>query len=72
MKRWRLIKERRLRGWTQEILAQKINITISMVSMIENGSRNPSLKTAFSLARLFGIPTDELFANTDSNKKERD
>ncbi|WP_171051765.1 helix-turn-helix domain-containing protein [Alteribacter natronophilus] len=45
---------------SQEMLAQKLNISKSTVSMYERNERQPSFTTVINLARLFGVSTDYL------------
>ncbi|NPV80690.1 MAG: helix-turn-helix transcriptional regulator [Firmicutes bacterium] len=61
MKRLRLIKARKSRGWTQAQTADKLGITPSFYGMIEQGARNPRLPLALAMEALFGLPASELF-----------
>lgn len=61
MRRHRLIKARKSRNWTQEEVAQKLEITAGFYGMLEQGHRNPRLSLAFALERLYGVPVAELF-----------
>lgn len=61
MKRWRLIKARKDRGWTQAQVAQKLGVTPSFYGMIEQGARNPRLPMALKMESLFELPAAELF-----------
>ena len=56
-------KVKRLRQdkeWTQQTLAEKIKMDITTINEIENGRRNPSLKTINKLARALKIAPSEL------------
>lgn len=46
--------------WTQQYVADKIGITKSAYSNIENNRRSPSLKVAIKLQNLFGLPIETL------------
>lgn len=46
--------------WTQQYVADKIGITKSAYSNIENKRRSPSLKVAIKLQNLFGLPIETL------------
>mgnify|MGYP000941708735 CR=1 FL=1 len=46
-------KERRLNDWTQKELAEKLNMSVNHISMIERGDANPSLETVAKIAELF-------------------
>lgn len=55
------LKQIRLKNkWTQQYVADKIGITKSAYSNIENKNRSPSLKVAIRLQNLFGLSVDNL------------
>ena len=55
------LKQIRLKNkWTQQYVADKIGITKSAYSNIENKNRSPSLKVAIRLQNLFGLSVDKL------------
>lgn len=67
-----VIKENRLKnGWTQEELANKLNVSISLIRMYENGTRNPSDKVKESLCQLFNISISELFEKNETDKLQQ-
>ena len=45
---------------TQREVAVSANITVTTLSRIENGKAKPSFSTIRSLARVFGIPPQEM------------
>jgi len=51
------------KGYTQKELADKLGISESAVSLIENGKRKLKLETAIKLAEIFGVSLDELVKN---------
>jgi len=51
---------------TQAELADRIGVTRQTVIAIEQGRYSPSLEMAFQIARVFGVPLDEVFAYSDS------
>lgn len=56
------LKQIRLKNkWTQQYVADKIGITKSAYSNIENQNRSPSLKVAIQLQNLFGLSIEKLF-----------
>lgn len=62
------LKQIRLKNkWTQQYVADKIGITKSAYSNIENQNRSPSLKVALQLQNLFGLPIEKLIKNENSN-----
>ena len=59
-------KIRRLRfdhdEMTQQELAEQIGVTRQTVNAIELGKYSPSLVVAFRIARVFGVPLEEVFS----------
>lgn len=54
------LKQIRLKNmWTQQYVADKIGVTKSAYSNIENQNRSPSLKVAIQLQNLFGISIEK-------------
>lgn len=49
------------RGWSQQDLADRLDVSRQSVNAIETGKYDPSLPLAFALARLFGRNIEELF-----------
>jgi putative transcriptional regulator len=49
------------RAWTQADLAQRIGVSRQSINAIETGKFDPSLPVAFRLAKLFGLPIEEIF-----------
>ncbi len=49
------------RQWSQAELAQRVDVSRQTVNAIETGKYDPSLPLAFKLARLFGIPIEDVF-----------
>jgi putative transcriptional regulator len=50
---------------SQEKLARAININRSHINLIISGKRNPSLLTAFKIAKFFNLKVDDLFYPID-------
>lgn len=48
-------------------MSDKIGITKSAYSNIENQNRSPSLKVAIQLQKLFGLSIEKLLENKNSN-----
>ena len=57
----RLAEVRRSRGYTQEQLAEKANITALSLGYIEQGRRWPRLVTLQRLASCLSVPVGEFF-----------
>lgn len=60
-KRKALIEARDRKGWKQEELAKMLDMTQQTISLIENGHRNPNIRTAKKLEMLYDIPMESLF-----------
>src|SRR5215216_2108128 len=52
---------RQSRGWSQGTLAFYSGITVSQISLIESGKRNPSAKSLVTIADALGVSIGELF-----------
>ena len=46
---------------TQAELAQRVGVTRQTIIAIEQGRYSPSLEIAFQIARVFGVPLDDVF-----------
>ena len=46
---------------TQSELADRVGATRQTIIAIEQGRYSPSLEIAFQIARVFGVPLDEVF-----------
>lgn len=57
-------------GYTQEKLAEKINISQKHLSRIEQGYHNPHFDIIIKIAGALGVPTDA-FAETDNRESEK-
>lgn len=57
----KLINKRKYNGWSQEEVANKLGISQQLISLIEQGKRNPSLKMAKNMELLYETPMEELF-----------
>lgn len=62
------IRELRARhNLTQEELALKVKVRRETIVFLEKNKYNPSLKLAFSIARVFGLPIEEVFHMDDDD-----
>ncbi len=52
---------------TQEQLAEKVGVTRQTIIAIEGGKYSPSLELAFRIARVFGVPLEEVFSVEESD-----
>lgn len=62
---------RKQKGYSQEELAEKLNISRQSVSLWENNQTVPSIDCLIELSKLFGVTLDEICGNNidDNNKK---
>lgn len=51
---------------TQAELADRVGVTRQTIIAIEQGKYSPSLEMAFQIARVFGVPLDEVFQFPDA------
>lgn len=56
----KIIELRKKSGWSQEELAEKINVTRQSVSKWESAQSTPDLDKILQLSRVFGVSTDYL------------
>ena len=49
------------RDWSQQDLAERLQVSRQSVNAIETGKYDPSLPLAFRIADLFGLPIEEIF-----------
>ena len=55
-------------GWSQQSLAERLEVSRQSVNAIETGRYDPSLPLAFKIAELFGLAIEDVFT---SPSKER-
>ena len=55
-----IMKQRRLKGWTQEQLAEKSGVSRSRISKMENGKENFNIESLFLIAQSLEIDFIEL------------
>ena len=51
------------RNWSQADLADKLDVSRQSVNAIETGKYDPSLPLAFKIARVFGLPIEQIFSD---------
>ena len=54
-------RKRKEKGWTQEYLAQLVNLTPRSIMYIENRGQHPSLNVFYLLVTLLDISVDQFF-----------
>ncbi|MBO5355483.1 MAG: helix-turn-helix transcriptional regulator [Clostridia bacterium] len=56
----KIIRERKKKGWSQEELAEKVDVSRQAVSKWEAGQSTPDLDKILLISKLFGVTTDYL------------
>lgn len=51
------------RAWSQQDLAERLEVSRQSVNAIETGRYDPSLPLAFKIADLFGMAIEDVFIN---------
>jgi len=54
------------RSWSQQDLAEKLEVSRQSVNAIETGKYDPSLPLAFRIAELFGLAIEDIFVSPAS------
>ncbi len=61
----RMKEFREKRGFTQEALAEKVDVTRQTILFLEKGKYNPSLRLAYKIARQLNVKIEDLFTFED-------
>jgi putative transcriptional regulator len=64
----RLEEKRTSRGWTQQELADRVEVSRQTIISLERGRYNPSILLAFRLARLMGSQIEDLFLYEEGDR----
>ena len=51
------------RSWSQNDLAERLEVSRQSVNAIETGKYDPSLPLAFRVAELFALPIEDIFVS---------
>jgi putative transcriptional regulator len=57
---------RAMNDWSQADLADRLDVSRQAVNAIETGKHDPSLPLAFRISRLFGMPIEQIFDDSES------
>ncbi|MGN0534873.1 MAG: helix-turn-helix domain-containing protein [Eubacterium sp.] len=75
----RLQQLRKMNGYSQEVLAEKLGISRQSISKWERAESSPEIDNLIALAKIYGLTVDELLDTSNdkvvvknTNKKERD
>jgi putative transcriptional regulator len=55
-------------GWTQQELADRVEVSRQTIISLESGRYNPSILLAFRLARLFKLQIEDLFLYSEKEE----
>ena len=68
----KIIDERKKRGWSQEELAEQLDVSRQSVSKWESGQSLPDLQRIVELSRIFGVSTDYLLMDIEDEEVQAD
>lgn len=54
------------RDWSQADLADRLGVSRQTVNAIETGKYDPSLPLAFKIGRVFGLPIESIFIDSET------
>ncbi|TFJ93126.1 helix-turn-helix transcriptional regulator [Lentibacillus salicampi] len=57
----KILKFRKDKGFTQDALAKKCNVSRQTINAIENDRYDPTLQLAFKIARVLNTTVDDIF-----------
>lgn len=63
--REKLIEVRKKKGYTQEQMAEKLNIARTTYTGYENGNVSPSLETALNIKKILNYKKDDIFLTSN-------
>lgn len=66
----RLEELRSRKGWTQQELADRVDVSRQTIISLERGRYNPSIILAIRLARQFGVAVEDLFLYSEEDHYE--
>ena len=49
------------KGWSQQALAERLDVSRQTVNALETGKYDPSLPLAFRISDVFGLPVEDIF-----------
>ena len=62
----KIVEFRRKQDITQGELADRVGVRRETIVRLERGQYNPSLKLAYDIANVFGVPIEEVFQFTET------
>ncbi len=70
--RTKLIEIRKKKGYTQEQMANKLNIARTTYTGYENGNFSPSLEMAIEIKKILNYKNDDIFLISNVSKSNRE
>ena len=67
----RLADLRREKSWTQDVVAEQLDVSPQAVSKWEKGTSEPNTSNLMALAKLYGIPAEDLLRGVESALEEQ-
>ena len=64
----RLKEFRAARNINQSEMCQLVHVSRQTISMIERGDYSPSVTLALKIAKVFGVPVEEIFSYEEEDK----
>jgi putative transcriptional regulator len=61
---------RKMSDMTQEMLADRLEVSRQTIGSLESGRYNPSILLAFKLARFFNVTIEEMFVYEEDTSNE--
>ncbi len=58
------------RGWSQQDLAERLEVSRQSVNAIETGRYDPSLPLAFKIAELFALAIEQVFVSPSTENDQ--
>jgi len=66
----RLAELRGANDWTQQELADRVEVSRQTIISLEGGRYNPSILLAFRLAGIFKVQIEDLFLYSEENQND--
>ncbi|HEY5548743.1 MAG TPA: helix-turn-helix transcriptional regulator [Coriobacteriia bacterium] len=66
----RLAQLRGANDWTQQELADRVEVSRQTIISLESGRYNPSILLAFRLAGIFKVQIEDLFLYSEENQDD--
>ena len=66
----KIVGLRKAHGWSQEDIAEKLNVSRQAISRWENGTALPDAQNVLQISKLFGVTTDYLLNDDYESDKD--